>query len=75
MKTLTNSAAYALDAKYQFRSDNTEGYTHEQRAMMNRVLSERMAAFRDIEGEDAFHDALKFNSERTLRDFDNGKLV
>lgn len=75
MKTMTNSMAYSLDGKYQFRSDNTDGYTHAQRALMNLVLSERMAAFRNIEGEDAWHEALKFNSERTLRDFDDGKLT
>ena len=70
-----SNSTYTLDSKHQFRVDNTSGYTRAELAICNMVLNERMAAFRDIEGEDEWFEALKINSERTLRDFDDGKLT
>ena len=70
-----SNSTYTLDSKHQFRVDNTSGYTRAELAICNIVLNERMAAFLDLDGQDAWIETLKVISERTLRDFDDGKLT
>jgi hypothetical protein len=60
-----------MDPKYLFHMDSTQGYTEADLTVLNAILTARMAEFSEIEGEEDWHEALKFNRERTQTEYDS----